>query len=163
MSLFISLLLTIACNNNSDDLEGRISELENRMAEVSSFKLGLGQTMNQIQIYHTKFYFAMKNDNRDLMKYINHELEENFEDVVENHAFHDGVNIEELAQNTILPALEELEEKVNNSNIESVNQAFDYLTLNCNKCHSASGHTFIRINYPESNSYLNQDFRNFTK
>ena len=72
---------------------------------------------------------------------------------------HDGINLEELAQNTVLPSLHELEEKVKLNDHTSMSQSFDNLTVSCNKCHSASGHSFIRIKVPEGESFPNQDFR----
>ncbi len=162
MSLFVVvMIISLACNNNSSELQEKISAMEKQLEESKSYVPGLGITMNQIQLYHAKFYFAMKNDNKELMQYINHELEENFEVVVDHHALHDGVNIAELAQNTILPALESLEQSVENGVNEDIIIAFDNLTLNCNICHSASGHSFIRIKNPEGISYLNQDFTEF--
>ena len=153
-------VIFVACNSGSEEVNERLAALEARIELEESSKQGLGSSMNQVQIYHAKFFFAMKNENTDLMKYVLHELEESFEDVVENHGVHDDVNIAELADNTVFPALAELESKVSEGQGEEIEKGFEYLTVTCNKCHFASGHPFIRIRNPEGESYLNQDFTN---
>jgi len=114
--------------------------------------------MNEIQVYHTKLYYATNNRNVELMSYILHELEEVFKVVVNVHKQHDGLQINELVNNTMLPVLKEFEQVVEREDTSSFNQSFEYLTVACNKCHATAEHNFIRIKNPSAETFLNQNF-----
>jgi hypothetical protein len=157
--IFVFSLFAVACSSAGVDLE-KMQALEKRLAEVEkTSKKGLGSMMNQIQVYHTKLYHATINQNTALMAYVLHEIDEVFDDVLYVHNEHDGVEIGKIAANTILPALSDFEKIVANKDTAKYIEAFDYLTVNCNKCHVTSGHEFIRIGNPTQDSYLNQDFK----
>ncbi len=156
--IILSLTITSFLSCGNAEYTNRIEDLEKEVEKLEESMPGLGWTMNLIQIYHTKFYFAMKEGNTEVMTYVHHELEENFESVVENHGDHDGIDIAGVAKNTVLPALEELKKSIDSKNDSLILQSFEFLTVTCNKCHYASEHPFIKIKYPEGESYLNQDF-----
>jgi len=137
---------------NASELNSRFAEFENM------FRPGLGSFMNQIQVYHVKLSLAVSENNNELVSYLIHELEEQFEKVVIVHKTHDGIALNEIADQTIFPALHDLEQANERKDSLSLVQSFESLTVSCNKCHVSTGHSFIRIKRPEANPFLNQDF-----
>ena len=120
---------------------------------------GLSALMLRVQSHHSKLYLALEGQNKDLASYIVHELEEHFEELENVHNIHDGVQLGGIAKKTIWPALHELEVAMESYDSSIVFQKFENLTLMCNKCHKASGHSFIRIKKPDANNFPNQEFR----
>lgn len=133
-------------------LQNRIDSLETKLSDT--YKPGLGDLMGNIQIHHGKLWFAGQNQNWQLADFEIHELEEAIEDI---EAFHKGrKEIETI--DMIKPALEAVENAIDQKDPIAFTTGYNILTNTCNACHQAADHGFIVIQTPENLPFSNQDF-----
>ena len=115
--------------------------------------------MGGLQNHHNKLWFAGTNENWELADFALHEIEEIVEDIKMLHA-----NREETQSIFIIePALEAMDEAVDNQNLSQFKEEYINLTNACNTCHKATGYEFISIKTPTLPSYSNQDFSRLIK
>lgn len=171
-SLFLSMLflpailvLVLTSSNlkqesNVNHLEEKLTLLEQQLEQIktASYRPGLGSAMLQIQTRHAKLAVAGKHQNWELAKFLIHELEEGFEDVVNEHPLHDEINIAQFVPSLVMPAITKMEEGIENDHYPTFNSGFEALTIACNSCHQASHHDYIEIINPEEAGFANQAF-----
>ncbi len=114
--------------------------------------------MSHIQRHANKLFFAGNNANWPLAKFYVHELEESMEEIEDGHIVEDDINISKLMKAMGIPALEVLEDAIEQKNATEFNSAYINLVNNCNSCHQGSGHPYIVIINPTTPALDNQQF-----
>lgn len=158
------ILITFFMISCSSKYENKIQELQNQLQNQqellkNTYKPGFGDLMGGLQNHHNKLWFAGTNENWELADFALHEIEEIVEDIKMLHA-----NREETQSIFIIePALEAMDEAVDNQNLSQFKEEYINLTNACNTCHKATGYEFISIQTPTLPSYTNQDFSRLIK
>lgn len=158
------ILITFFMISCSSKYENQIQELQNQLQNQqellkNTYKPGFGDLMGGLQNHHNKLWFAGTNENWELADFALHEIEEIVEDIKMLHA-----NREETQSIFIIePALEAMDEAVDNQNLSQFKEEYINLTNACNTCHKATGYEFISIQTPTLPSYTNQDFSRLIK
>lgn len=158
------ILITFFMISCSSKYEKKIQELQNQLQNQqellkNTYKPGFGDLMGGLQNHHNKLWFAGTNENWELADFALHEIEEIVEDIKMLHA-----NREETQSIFIIePALEAMDEAVDNQNLSQFKEEYINLTNACNTCHKATGYEFISIQTPTLPSYTNQDFSRLIK
>ena len=161
LTIILIAFFMISC---SSKYENKIQELQNQLQNQqellkNTYKPGFGDLMGGLQNHHNKLWFAGTNENWELADFALHEIEEIVEDIKMLHA-----NREETQSIFIIePALEAMDEAVDNQNLSQFKEEYINLTNACNTCHKATGYEFISIQTPTLPSYTNQDFSKHIK
>mgnify|MGYP001064792036 CR=1 FL=1 len=161
LTIILIAFFMISC---SSKYEKKIQELQNQLQNQqellkNTYKPGFGDLMGGLQNHHNKLWFAGTNENWELADFALHEIEEIVEDIKMLHA-----NREETQSIFIIePALEAMDEAVDNQNLSQFKEEYINLTNACNTCHKATGYEFISIQTPTLPSYTNQDFSRLIK
>lgn len=161
LTIILIAFFMISC---SSKYENQIQELQNQLQNQqellkNTYKPGFGDLMGGLQNHHNKLWFAGTNENWELADFALHEIEEIVEDIKMLHA-----NREETQSIFIIePALEAMDEAVDNQNLSQFKEEYINLTNACNTCHKATGYEFISIQTPTLPSYTNQDFSRLIK
>lgn len=151
----------ISCNStDSQQIQELQTQIEKQQELLDNiYKPGFGDLMGGLQNHHNKLWFAGTNENWELADFALHEIEEIVEDIKMLHA-----NREETQSIFIIePALEAMDEAVDNQNLSQFKEEYINLTNACNTCHKATGYEFISIQTPTLPSYTNQDFSRLIK
>lgn len=116
----------------------------------------LVNNMSQLQYLSHKAALSIDARNPELADFYVHELEEVVEET-ESVESYDGHPIGELAHGMLRPALENLEEALEDGEWSSASDAFDNMIQSCNNCHQVTEHGYIRIQRRSENPWM-QDF-----
>lgn len=150
MSLKIRMLIcgTLAASASALALAG---------ASANAAEPGLAVLMERMQTYAHKLQLSMAARNAPLAGFYLHELEETAEFIIENIESYDDQPVGQLTGQMLMPAVELLEDAVDDADWAAGDQRFRALLEACNSCHVASGHGEIRIG-PASGNPFAQDF-----
>jgi len=122
---------------------------------ASADEPGLATLMGRLQVYVQKLDLSVQNNNKQLIGFYLHELEESAEEIQDDIPSYDGFPVGQLTGSKLMPRIEALEHAVkNDADIELKMQA---LIDSCNECHEATDHGYIKINRMTSNPF-NQSF-----
>jgi cytochrome c553 len=118
---------------------------------------GLATLMERMQTYTHKLQLSITARNAPLAGFYLHELEETAEFIAEHiESYHDQP-IGQLTEQMLMPAVELLEDAVDDGDWAASDQRFGAMLEACNACHVASGHGAVRI-VPASGNPFAQDF-----
>ena len=117
------------------------------------------QTMNYYQRFSHKVWLAIEHRNWELAEFYVHELEEVTEEFVESNVVDEGKSLSTTAAGILMPAIEKLDEAIDQKDAVLANQNFMALIQSCNACHAINDHSHIRILMPDSVHVYNQDFK----
>jgi hypothetical protein len=154
--LFSGLVLLSACADPPVDearLQGLQAELEDR------FTPGLHTLMVDLGMRHASLWFAGEAENWPLADYMVHELEELVEEIVELHPVYREVRVAELLSEMTTPAVEALEDAVEEEDRAAFVEGYDDLTVACNACHIGSDRAAIVIQRPTAPPFTNLRYR----
>lgn len=126
-------------------------------APVNAAEPGLAVLMERMQTYSHKLQLSVAARNAPLAGFYLHELEETAESIIENIASYDEQPVGELTRQMFMPALELLEDAIDEPDWAAGDRRFTAMLEACNGCHVASGHSQIRI-VPASGNPFAQDF-----
>lgn len=112
--------------------------------------------MNRLQLYTNKLWFASKNQNWELAAFYLEETEETMQEVTELNIVEDGIRINEQMKTWGIPAIEPLEKAIESKELKSFELEYTNLISNCNGCHTATKHSFIKIKTPDAPAFTNQ-------
>jgi hypothetical protein len=126
-------------------------------ATAGAAEPGLAILMERMQTYTHKLQLSVAARNAPLAGFYLHELEETAEYVIEHVESYDDKPVGQLTEQMLMPAVEALEEAVDDADWAAGDQRFGALLEACNSCHVASGHGEIRI-APASGNPFAQDF-----
>lgn len=159
-TLAACLYLVISLNR----LQNEVDKLKNQqtavMAEPEEHEeeeeIELAVYMNRLQLYTNKLWFAAKNQSWELASFYLEETEETMEEVTEHEILEDGIRIDEQMKTWGIPAIEPLEKAVELKELKRFELEYTNLITNCNGCHTATKHPFIKIKTPDSPVFTNQ-------
>lgn len=153
----LALVLFHSCDHTSQQ-DLKENAIKRGAEEHGAEHLEVAVYMGRIQQYHQKWWLAGKLGNAELAAFYLHEMEEAMEAIAEADAEEDGVKLKPLMESYGLATIERLEAKLKAEGVSAMHAEAGQLVMNCNACHAASGHPFIRIRVPESVSFPDQVF-----
>jgi len=145
-----------ACNQQPDKtqvLQNRIDSLEQKLADT--YKPGFGEFMSSIQTHHSKLWFAGQNENWKLANFEVHEIMEAIEDIQKFQT----ERKESQMIGMINPALDSINNAIQQKNSTLFKSSYTLLTNTCNNCHRAAAFEFNVVKIPDSQPFSNQDFK----
>jgi hypothetical protein len=145
-----------ACAPPADGPDPRLQELREELTE--RFTPGLHTLMVDLGVRHASLWFAGDAENWPLADYMVHELEELVEDIEELHPVYREVQVAALLGEMTRPAVEDLEDAVEEEDRTAFAEAFDHLTAACNACHVASDRGALVIQRPTAPPLTNLRF-----
>jgi hypothetical protein len=151
----VTFLFLYACNDNSQqvsELQSQVYELQKKVDE--SYKPGLGEFMSNIQIHHSKLWFAGINKNWKLAQFEIDEITETFDNIKKFESEREEVKVMPI----IYPAIDNIKSVVKSENLSSFKSSFITLTNTCNACHRAVKYEFNKVKIPDSPPFSNQVF-----
>jgi hypothetical protein len=126
--LFIFVSALCSCKNSTDKtqaLQNRIDSLQGKLAQT--YKPGLGEFMESIQIHHAKLLFAGENQNWQLANFEIGEIKEVLEGIPVYCA--DRPEVQKLSM--INPAIDSISNAINTKNQQLFKSGFVLLTTTC--------------------------------
>jgi hypothetical protein len=154
--LVILLFALFACNQQAENtkvLENRIDSLEKKLADT--YKPGFGEFMSSIQSHHSKLWFAGQNENWKLADFEVHEIMEAIEDIQKFQT----ERKESQMIGMINPALDSINNAIQQKNPALFKSSYTLLTNSCNDCHHTANFEFNVVKIPDSQPFSNQDFK----
>lgn len=138
-------------------LQQKVDELSARVDQLTPETAVL---MAQVQIQHTKLYYAGHSKNWELAGYTLHEINEALQAVQTfNDQFEDfPTPLSEVVPVLVGPPLGEIHSAIRAKDSARFDAAFDSLTAACNACHAALEHAFIQVQTPSAGEFSNQKF-----
>ncbi len=151
----ILILGLLSCNRqqNNSVLQNRIDSLENRLS--NTYKPGFGEFMTNIQVHHSKLWFAGQNENWKLADFEVHEIMETVEDIQKFQT----ERKESKMIGMISQALDSINNAIQQKNPTLFRNSYTLLTNTCNNCHRAVNFEFNVVKIPDSQPFSNQDFK----
>jgi hypothetical protein len=116
------------------------------------------EAMGYYQRFSHKLWLAMEKENWELAEFYVHELEEVTKEFVESNVVDEGVELSTYAQQILVPAIEEMDEAVDQKNVDLATSNYLALVNSCNACHAITKHAYIKILVPDSVRPYNQNF-----
>jgi len=159
MKHILTIILTLslfACNQQADNTnssQNHIDSLKNK--PTNTYKPGFGELMSTIQVHHAKLWFAGQNKNWKLTNFEIHEINEALEDI---HKYQTERKESKMI-GMINPALDSVNNAIQQKSFGLFKSAYTLLTNTCNDCHRVTEHEFIGIKIPNSTTFSNQDFK----
>ncbi|MBS0646114.1 MAG: hypothetical protein JSR97_05935 [Verrucomicrobia bacterium] len=156
------LLLGLVCvlfscqpkvDDHSKELQNQINNLKSELSET--YKPGFGEFMGNIQVHHSKLWFAGENENWKLADFEINEIKENLEAIQKYET--DRQESEMIPM--IKPALDSVSHAIQKQNLSEFKSSFNLLTNTCVNCHQATKHEFIQIQVPDMQIFRNQKFK----
>ncbi len=147
----------LSCNQQTNHqvqiLQNRVDSLEDKLSET--YKPGFGEFMSNIQAHHAKLWFAGQNNNWKLADFEIHEIME----AIENIQKYQTEREESQKIGMIAPALDSVNDAIEQKNNELFKSSYSLLTNTCNSCHRATNFEFNVVKNPSEQTFSNQDFK----
>lgn len=157
---FLFAASVAACNRHSEEAGNLQLQLDSiRLRLDNSYKPGMGELMSNIQLHHSKLWFAGENQNWPLAQYNESLIESAFKKLQRYH----GDQPEAKASFMILPAMDSISNAIREKNKRLFERSFSLMTITCNTCHSATSHPFNVITIPKIPPVTDQDFKSSMK
>lgn len=159
MKFILLIILSVslfACDEQTDNLkilQNRIDSLESKLA--NTYKPGFGEFMSGIQAHHSKLWFAGQNENWKLADFEVHEIMEAIEDIQKFQT----QRKESQMLGMINPALDSINNAIQQKNPAFFKRSYTLLTNTCNNCHRATNFEFNVVKIPDTQAFSNQDFK----
>jgi hypothetical protein len=155
-ALVVSISLIISCNQQDDKIEKMQATIDSLQKQLNgTYKPGFGEFMSGIQTHHAKLWFAGQNQNWPLADFEVHEIQEALEDVQQFCT--DRPEIKAIGM--INPAIDSINNAIQQKSSALFRSSFILLTNTCNKCHQATDHGFNVVTIPTNLPVVNQDFK----
>ena len=157
-TLIVAALIITSCNQQNEQvqkMQATIDSLQKQLAET--YKPGFGEFMSGIQTHHAKLWFAGENQNWPLADFEVHEIQESLEDVQKYCSDRPEVK----AIGMINPAIDSVNNAIQQKSPQLFKSSFTLLTNTCNGCHKATEHGFNVVTVPTNLPAVNQDFKPF--
>ena len=156
LAFIIMGLIIISCNqqnNQTHELQAKIDSLQNKLDET--YKPGFGEFMSGIQVHHAKLWFAGQNRNWPLADFEVHEIQESLDDI--QKFCNDRPEVKSIGM--INPAIDSVNNAIQQKNLMLFKSSFFLLTNTCNNCHKATEHAFNVVTIPVNLPVVNQEFK----
>ena len=106
-------------------------------------------------MHHAKLWFAGQNQNWALANFEVHEIQESLDDI--RNFCQDRPEVK--AMGMINPAVDSVNNAIQQKNLQLFKNSFISLTNTCNNCHKATDHGFNVVIIPTNSPVTNQDFK----
>ena len=127
------------CSGKQADSSAQHSE-ENQHEEVE-----LAGYMTSLQHYTHKFALSVDAENTELAEFYLHEIEELSEEIKEKVPEYEGYQIATLTGSYLDPMLEPVDRAVEASNWKEARAQVQKMIQQCNACHTATDHGFVKV------------------
>jgi hypothetical protein len=153
--LIIIILSIISCTQikHAKEMQETIDSLQKKLDET--YKPGFGEFMSGIQIHHAKLWFAGQNKNWPLADFEVHEISESLDDI--QKFCKDRPEVKSIGM--INPAIDSVNNAIEQKNLSLFKSSFIVLTNTCNNCHKATEHAFNVVTIPVNLPVVNQEFK----
>ena len=154
--VFLITVIIMSCNqtsNSNQQLQSQIDSLQSQLN--NAYKPGLGEFMSSIQVHHEKLWFAGMAQNWRLADFEIHEIMEAVDDIKRYTS--DRPETKDIIM--LQPAIDSLNNSIQQKSPASFKQNFILLTNTCNNCHTAVNYNFNKIKIPEKQPFSNQVFK----
>ncbi len=156
LSLFLLFGLLMSCHQPTEQLDALHHEMDSLRQQVNgSYKSGLGEFMNGIQLHHGKLWFAGINSNWKLADFEVQEIHEALDDVRKYITDRPETKFIDM----IFPPLDSVTQAIQLQNLDLFKSSFINLTSTCNSCHKVTDHEFNVITIPTAPPVTNQEFK----
>jgi hypothetical protein len=158
--ILFSAALFGGCVNHTEEvrsLQQRIDSLQARLN--NAYKPGMGELMSNIQLHHSKLWFAGENQNWPLAEYNESLIQSAFKKIQLYH----GDKPEAKASFMIFPAMDSISKAISEKNKGAFERSFLLMTVTCNNCHTVTSHPFNVITIPKIQPVTDQDFKTVMK
>lgn len=156
--LAFSILLNVYSLLKVRDIETHLMMSAKKLQELDVHQeIELAEKMMYLHRFSEKLYFAGKKQNWELAEFYLEELEETAERIVQAKKIEDGINISAQMSEMLIPKIKDLEEIVKKQNAKGFEGAYKSMIMNCNGCHMATRHGFVKVREPQQN-YYHQEF-----
>ena len=152
--------LVAGCNSNTAEAQRLQSQNDSLRLRLNNlYKPGMGELMSNIQLHHSKLWFAGENQNWSLAEYNESLIQSAFRKIQLYH----GDQPEAKAASMILPAMDSISNAIREKNKRSFERSFFLMTVTCNNCHAVTSHPFNVITIPKIPPVTDQDFKTAVK
>ena len=153
--VFLYIIFIISCKENSSSTQQLQSQIDSLKIQINnSYKPGLGEFMSNIQVHHEKLWFAGTAQNWQLANFEIHEIMEAVDDIKQYAP--DRPETKSIIM--LQPAIDSLNNSIQQKDEKSFKESFVILTNTCNSCHAAVNYNFNKIKIPETPPFSNQVF-----
>ncbi|MBS1750940.1 MAG: hypothetical protein JST63_13635 [Bacteroidetes bacterium] len=151
----VALYLLSACTQQNDKLISLQNQVDSLQLKLNdSYKPGLGEFMGNVQVHHSKLWFAGKNQNWKLAGFEINEIKESFDDIKKYCT--DRPEIKDIGM--IEQPLQNITKAIEHKNLNEFINSYTVLTTTCNSCHKATNHGFNVITTPKTPPFSNQNY-----
>jgi hypothetical protein len=158
--ILFSAALFAGCINHTEEAKSLQKQIDSlRIRWNNSYKPGMGELMSNIQLHHSKLWFAGENKNWPLAEYNESLIQSAFKKIQLYH----GDKPEAKAAFMIIPAMDSISKAISEKSKGSFERSFLLLTVTCNNCHTVTSHAFNVITIPKIPPVTDQDFREAVK
>jgi cytochrome c1 len=134
-----------ACNTPNDRITRLNAQIESIQQELKkSYVPGTGELMSNIQLHHTKLWFAGSNGSWPLAEYQESLIRSGFKKVQLYH----GEKPEAQLVAMIAPAMDSVEAAIHAKDRQLFVRQYQFMTNSCNSCHEATKHPYNVIRTP---------------
>ena len=144
-------------SNEAQSLQPQIDSL--RLMLNNLYKPGMSELMSNIQLHHSKLWFAGENQNWPLAEYNESLIQSAFKKIQLYH----GDKPEAKAAFMIFPAMDSISKAISEKNKGSFERSFLLMTVTCNNCHTVTSYPFNLITIPKIPPVTDQDFKTAMK
>jgi len=156
MVISLIALTTISCTQHPDSVQQLRSQIDSLKMQINNaYKPGLGEFMSGIQVHHEKLWFAGTAENWQLADFEIHEIMEAVDDI----KIYASDRPETKNIIMLQPAIDSLNNSIQQKSLSSFKQNFIMLTNTCNNCHAAVNYNFNKIKIPDTPPFSNQVFK----
>ena len=144
------------CNSHTEKAQSLQAQIDSfRLLLNNLYKPGMGELMSNIQLHHSKLWFAGENKNWPLAEYNESLIQSAFKKIQLYH----GDKPEAKAAFMFLPAMDSISNAIREKDKRSFERSFTLMTVTCNNCHSVTGHPYNVITIPAIPPVTDQDFK----
>jgi len=144
----VTVFFLQACNTHTPNdqtarLQAQVDSLRQELKK--SYVPGTGELMSNIQLHHTKLWFAGSNGSWPLAEYQESLIRSGFKKIQLYHSQKPEAQLVAM----IAPAMDSVEEAIHAKDKASFIRQYQFMTSSCNSCHQATKHPFNVIKIPK--------------
>jgi hypothetical protein len=155
-AILLLAALLAGCNSHKEEAQSLQPQIDSlRLLLNKAYKPGMGELMSNIQLHHSKLWFAGENQSWQLAEYNESLIRSAFNKIQLYH----GSQPEAKAAFMIFPAMDSLSKAIAEKNKGAFERSYTLMTLTCNNCHMVTSHPFNVITIPKTPPVTDQDFK----
>jgi cytochrome c1 len=140
---FLQACTTTTTNDQTIRLQAQIDSLRQDLKK--GYSPGTGELMSNIQLHHTKLWFAGSNGSWPLAEYQESLIRSGFKKVQLYHSQKPEAQLVAMIE----PAMDSVEAAIHAKDKAAFIRQYQFMTSSCNSCHQATKHPFNIIKIPK--------------